>query len=39
MPDRLVRKKLFEVFCMEQSFLVTAVRKDFLGYLSLEHFP
>jgi len=39
MPDRLARKKLLELVWMEQSFLVTAVRKDFLGYLSPEHCP
>lgn len=39
MPDRLARKKLLELVWMEQSFLLTATRKDFLGYLSPEHCP
>lgn len=39
MPDGLAGKKLLELVWMEQSFLVTAVRKDFLGFLSPEHCP
>lgn len=39
MPDGLARKKLLELVWMEQSFLMTALRKDFLGDLSPEHCP